>query len=111
MSVISNTKKLGNVLYVSVLNFLVSLIINFIVFYVKKKKKSDRIDFKFKKKKQKPDLWRNIEPEVAIRKDFGESNSICEVSTLRERGREEEEAQVMTIFIKYHMRVSELEKY
>lgn len=39
MSVISNTKKLGNVLYVSVLNFLVSLIINFIVFYVKKKKK------------------------------------------------------------------------
>lgn len=42
MSIISNTKKLGNVLYVSVLNFLVSLIINFIVFYVKKKIRQDR---------------------------------------------------------------------
>lgn len=36
MSVKSNTKKLVNVLYVSVLNFLVSLVINFIVFYLKK---------------------------------------------------------------------------
>lgn len=89
MSVISNTKKLGNVLYVSVLNFLVSLIINFIVFYVKKKKNQNQTGqiLSLKKKKAKPDLWRNIEPEVAIRKDFGESNSICEVSTLRERGR------------------------